>query len=278
MTHTQLTRHTRSGATSDDTPAPFMWLSSPSINLGGMQHDRRTTRSVQRSAPTPRPGVVDGCAALAGLGFGAVLAAVVTGESAGALRAPGGPLTAAGRLAGFTGAYLMLIMVVLVARLPWLERVGRAGSAGPLASPGKPVGARPDRRPRSADHPRLRAGGSVRGAARSVGAGHLLSRHARRLRRLRPAGDGRGHLGAAGPAPNAVRDLVGRPPVPLPRAGARVRAPDRHRGLVHRPPAGPGSLWITIWAATAGMVLAFRVAAADLAEPAPSAPRRGGPR
>jgi predicted ferric reductase len=87
-----------------------------------MQHDRRTTRTVQRSAPTPRPGVVDACAALAGLGFGAVLAAVVTGESAGALRAPGGLLTAAGRLAGFSGTYLMLIMVVLVARLPWLER------------------------------------------------------------------------------------------------------------------------------------------------------------
>jgi predicted ferric reductase len=66
--------------------------------------------------------VVDLCAALAGLGFGAVLAAVVTGESAGALRAPGGLLTAAGRFAGFSGAYLMLIMVVLVARLPWLER------------------------------------------------------------------------------------------------------------------------------------------------------------
>ena len=31
-------------------------------------------------------------------------------------------MIAAGRLAGFTGAYLMLIMVVLVARLPWLER------------------------------------------------------------------------------------------------------------------------------------------------------------
>jgi len=45
--------------------------------------------------------VVDVCAALAGLGFGAVLAAVVTGESAGALRAPGGLLTAAGRLAGW---------------------------------------------------------------------------------------------------------------------------------------------------------------------------------
>jgi len=66
--------------------------------------------------------VVDVCAALAGLGFGAVLAAVVTAESASALGAPGGLLTAGGRLAGFAGTYLMLIMVVLVARLPWLER------------------------------------------------------------------------------------------------------------------------------------------------------------
>jgi hypothetical protein len=82
----------------------------------------RVMRAVRRSAPAPRPGVVDVCAALAGLGFGAVLAAVITGESAGALRAPGGLLTAGGRFAGFTGTYLMLIMVVLVARLPWLER------------------------------------------------------------------------------------------------------------------------------------------------------------
>lgn len=66
--------------------------------------------------------MVDGCAALAGLGFGAVLAAVVSGESFTLLAAPGGLLTAAGRLAGFAGAYLMLLMVLLVARLPWLER------------------------------------------------------------------------------------------------------------------------------------------------------------
>jgi predicted ferric reductase len=84
------------------------------------EHTRMTRTA--RSAPAPRPRVVDACAALAGLGFGAVLAAVITGESAGALRAPGGLLTAAGRFAGFSAAYLMLIMVVLVARLPWLER------------------------------------------------------------------------------------------------------------------------------------------------------------
>jgi predicted ferric reductase len=70
----------------------------------------------------PRPRFVDACAALAGLGFGAVLAAVILAESRGSLAAPGGLLSAAGRLAGFAGTYLMLIMVVLVARLPWLER------------------------------------------------------------------------------------------------------------------------------------------------------------
>jgi predicted ferric reductase len=46
----------------------------------------------------------------------------VIGQSHGSLSAPGGLLTAGGELAGLTGAYLMLIMVVLIARLPWLER------------------------------------------------------------------------------------------------------------------------------------------------------------
>jgi predicted ferric reductase len=64
---------------------------------------------------------VDACAALAGLGFGAVLAAEILGESRDSLAAPGGLFSAVGRLAGFAGAYLMLIMVVLIARLPWLE-------------------------------------------------------------------------------------------------------------------------------------------------------------
>jgi hypothetical protein len=77
---------------------------------------------VDRALPRPRPRVVDLCAGLAGLGFSAELAAVITGESVGKLRVPGGLLTAEGRFAGFTGTYLMLIMVVLAARLPWLEQ------------------------------------------------------------------------------------------------------------------------------------------------------------
>lgn len=76
----------------------------------------------RRPGHAPLPGFADACAALAGLGLGATLALVITGETRGSLAAPGGWLIAGGRLAGFTGAYLMLVMVVLIARLPWLER------------------------------------------------------------------------------------------------------------------------------------------------------------
>src|ERR1039458_4162033 len=78
----------------------------------------------QRGRPghAPRPWIADACAALAGIGFGATLGTVIIGETRGSLAAPGGLLIAGGRLAGFTGAYLMLLMVLLIARLPWLER------------------------------------------------------------------------------------------------------------------------------------------------------------
>ncbi len=76
----------------------------------------------RRAGHVPRPRVADAFLACVGLGLGVTLALVITGESGGTLAAPGGLLIAGGRLAGFTGAYLMLIMLVLVARLPWLER------------------------------------------------------------------------------------------------------------------------------------------------------------
>ncbi len=82
---------------------------------------RSASVRAHRPGPVPRPWAVDACAALAGLGFGVTVGTVIVGEDRGSLAAPGGLLTAEGRLAGFTGAYLMLIMVVLVARLPWLE-------------------------------------------------------------------------------------------------------------------------------------------------------------
>jgi predicted ferric reductase len=61
--------------------------------------------------------------AVAGLGFGVALGLGLTAETHGSLVAPGGIATAAGRVAGLTGSYLLLIMLLLISRLSWLERV-----------------------------------------------------------------------------------------------------------------------------------------------------------
>src|ERR1700722_4494552 len=84
-----------------------------SIRVAAKQH---------RPGHAPRSAVGNVCAAVAGLGFGATLGAVVSGETSGSLAAPGGMLIAGGRLAGFSGAYFLLLMVLLISRLPWLER------------------------------------------------------------------------------------------------------------------------------------------------------------
>jgi predicted ferric reductase len=56
------------------------------------------------------------------VGFACTLCLAVSAESGGALSAPGGVATALGRVTGLIGTYLLLLMVVLVARLPLLER------------------------------------------------------------------------------------------------------------------------------------------------------------
>lgn len=81
----------------------------------------RPRAHVPRRAPNPR--VADAIAALSGLGFGITLALAVSAESASALSAPGGIATAIGRLAGLTGGYGMIMVLLLAARLPPLERV-----------------------------------------------------------------------------------------------------------------------------------------------------------
>ncbi len=85
----------------------------PAAGMQGTRH---------RPGHPPRRRVADALAALAGLGLGATLGLVIAGETRGTLAAPGGWLIAGGRLAGFAAAYLMLVMVVLIGRLPWLER------------------------------------------------------------------------------------------------------------------------------------------------------------
>src|SRR4051794_20591174 len=69
-----------------------------------------------------RPLVVDLLAGAAGLGLGIPVGLAVTAESAGSLSAPGGVATALGRLAGLLAAYAMVVVVLLVARVPPLER------------------------------------------------------------------------------------------------------------------------------------------------------------
>jgi predicted ferric reductase len=60
---------------------------------------------------------------LAGAGLGATAASALGSLTSRTLHAPGGLEVAVGRFTGLTGAYLLLLMVVLVARLPALERL-----------------------------------------------------------------------------------------------------------------------------------------------------------
>lgn len=78
--------------------------------------------SRRRRPARQRPLVVNVLAAAAGLGLGITIALAVTAESTGSLSAPGGIATALGRLAGLLAAYAMIVVVLLVARVPPLER------------------------------------------------------------------------------------------------------------------------------------------------------------
>ncbi len=98
---------------------------APTRQLRRVERPTWTNHSIatrRRHGHAPKPWVADLLAALAGIGFGVVIALVVIGETGGTLASPGGWLIAVGRLAGFTGTYSMLVMIVLISRLPWLER------------------------------------------------------------------------------------------------------------------------------------------------------------
>jgi predicted ferric reductase len=87
---------------------------TPGFWTAPLRHHSRPAAPSQRAA--------NWLAGLAGLGLGITIALAVTAESAGSLAALGGPATAAGRLAGLVAAYLMLVTVLLVARIPALDR------------------------------------------------------------------------------------------------------------------------------------------------------------
>ena len=60
---------------------------------------------------------------MVGVGLGVTTALAITAETASQLAAPGGWATFAGSLTGLVGTYLALVMVLLVSRIPFVERV-----------------------------------------------------------------------------------------------------------------------------------------------------------
>ncbi|HLI42887.1 MAG TPA: ferredoxin reductase family protein [Acidimicrobiales bacterium] len=94
----------------------------------------RSTRSSRRAAhptpsahtllaPAPRPALVQLAVALAGVGFGATVGLAITAETSSQLHAPGGVAMFLGNLTGMAGTYLALVMILLVSRIPQIERV-----------------------------------------------------------------------------------------------------------------------------------------------------------
>jgi len=95
-----------------------LWLDPPAaVRPSARRPAARRLRPARQ-----RPVVVDVLAALAGIGLGITIALAVTAETAGSLAAPGGIATALGRLTGLLAAYAMVVVVLLVARVPPLER------------------------------------------------------------------------------------------------------------------------------------------------------------
>src|SRR5665213_637129 len=74
------------------------------------------------SGPAPMPRVADWFAWLGGLGLGASAAFALSQDSLNSVTSMAGFLDAIGRLSGMVGTYLLLVMLLLMARIPWLER------------------------------------------------------------------------------------------------------------------------------------------------------------
>jgi predicted ferric reductase len=73
-------------------------------------------------APAPARWVAEVAPAVVGVGLLLVIGLSLTGESRRTLQAAGGWLTFGGRLTGLVGTYLLLVMVLLIGRIPRLER------------------------------------------------------------------------------------------------------------------------------------------------------------
>lgn len=84
-------------------------------------HRPRST-STRFPGRAPQPVITHVLELLCGIGFGLVIALGLSVESRAALASAGGWPLAIARMSAFAGSYLLLVMVILIARLPWLER------------------------------------------------------------------------------------------------------------------------------------------------------------
>jgi predicted ferric reductase len=83
---------------------------------------RRSSHAARRPGPAPVPWFANLLATVGGIGFGASVALALSQESRATLSTTSGQFEAIGRLSGATGTYLMAVMLILIARIPWLER------------------------------------------------------------------------------------------------------------------------------------------------------------
>ena len=94
------------------------------LTLGpdGSGETPRALASTPRS-PAPQPLLVDLAVALVAVGFGLSVGIALTATSHQQLAARGGVALFLGNLTGLAGTYLALVMVLLISRIPFVERV-----------------------------------------------------------------------------------------------------------------------------------------------------------
>ena len=90
---------------------------------GASRRSKRRRTPARPQAPRPRPGVAKAALVTAGAGLGATTALAIADETASQFAAPGGLATFLGSLTGLAGTYLALMMVLLISRIPAVERV-----------------------------------------------------------------------------------------------------------------------------------------------------------